>query len=130
MQDYYQQTYFSDLPDAALQLSFVGTLSMVFANSMGPFAQILSSYFGTRVVMLIGTLFIAIGLFMAGFAYEVITSLVMQTDVFTLFVIKPTDLASLPLARHFIWNWCLLDVCGKYSSCFVNCFHVCMLIDK
>ena len=72
MQDYYEQNVFGDkVANPAFQLSFVGTLISVFANLMGPLATILLSYVGTKVVLILGTLFIAIGLFMAGFATEV-----------------------------------------------------------
>ncbi|KAJ8657042.1 hypothetical protein O0I10_007376 [Lichtheimia ornata] len=72
MQDYYEREVFGDkVSNAAFQLSFVGTLISVFANLMGPLATILLSYFGTKVVLILGTLFIAIGLFMAGFATEI-----------------------------------------------------------
>lgn len=72
MQEYYEREVFGDrVSNPAFQLSFVGTLISVFANLMGPLATILLSYFGTKVVLILGTLFIAIGLFMAGFATEV-----------------------------------------------------------
>lgn len=71
MQDYFEQNKFSDASNLSLQLSFVGTLALVFANLMGPFAQILESVIGPRLVMLIGALLITIGLMMAGFAWQV-----------------------------------------------------------
>jgi MFS family permease len=71
MQDYFEQTKFSDASNLSLQLSFVGTLALVFANLMGPFAQILESVIGPRLVMLIGALLITIGLMMAGFAWQI-----------------------------------------------------------
>ncbi|OBZ87742.1 putative transporter ESBP6 [Choanephora cucurbitarum] len=71
MQDYYEQHYFSQVSNAALNLSFVGTLSMVCLNGISPLAQILVSTFGIRIVMIIGTLFIALGLEMASFATQI-----------------------------------------------------------
>lgn len=72
MQEYYEQNVFGDkVSNPAFQLSFVGTLISVFANLMSPLATILLSYLGTKVVLVLGTLLIAIGLFMAGFATEV-----------------------------------------------------------
>ncbi|KAI9029021.1 major facilitator superfamily domain-containing protein [Phycomyces nitens] len=71
MQDYYDQNTFKDVPNALLQLSFVGTLSSVFTNCMGPVAQILASVFGVRVVMITGVLFVVVGLEMAGFASQI-----------------------------------------------------------
>ncbi|KAL1931420.1 hypothetical protein VTP01DRAFT_9562 [Rhizomucor pusillus] len=72
MQDYYQQNVFGNgYSNVALQLSFVGTICLIFSNCMGPFAQILQSYIGTRGVLFIGTIFIALGLIIAGFAHEI-----------------------------------------------------------
>ncbi|CDS12707.1 hypothetical protein LRAMOSA04893 [Lichtheimia ramosa] len=72
MQEYYEQNVFGDkVSNPAFQLSFVGTLISVFANLMSPLATILLSYLGTKVVLVLGTLLIAIGLFMAGFATEI-----------------------------------------------------------
>ncbi|KAI8147825.1 major facilitator superfamily domain-containing protein [Fennellomyces sp. T-0311] len=72
MQDYYDRTMFGDtIPDSQLQLSFVGTFCLIFANCMGPIAQILRSMWGTRIVLLIGTFLIAIGLIIAGFSNQI-----------------------------------------------------------
>ncbi|KAI9323544.1 major facilitator superfamily domain-containing protein [Dichotomocladium elegans] len=71
MQDYYQRNVFYELPNPAFQLSFVGTFVSVFANCMGPVAHVLNSIFGVRVVMSVGTLCIAVGIFIASFAKEI-----------------------------------------------------------
>ncbi|KAI9492181.1 major facilitator superfamily domain-containing protein [Zychaea mexicana] len=71
MQDYYERQIFGDIPNAQLQLSFVGTFALVFANLCGPLAQVLRSVWGTRIVLLIGTFLIAIGLIIAGFSNEI-----------------------------------------------------------
>ncbi|KAG2220502.1 hypothetical protein INT45_000913 [Circinella minor] len=60
-----------DIPNAALQLSFVGTLCGAFANFMAPVAQILRSMLGTRIVCIIGSLLMALGLCMAGFTSQI-----------------------------------------------------------
>ncbi|KAI9496140.1 major facilitator superfamily domain-containing protein [Zychaea mexicana] len=72
MQDYYEREMFGDtIPDAQLQLSFVGTFALIFANACGPLAQVLRSMWGTRFVLLIGTFLIAIGLIIAGFSNQI-----------------------------------------------------------
>ncbi|KAI9261564.1 major facilitator superfamily domain-containing protein [Phascolomyces articulosus] len=71
MQDFFEQTTFDNIPNAALQLSFVGTLCGAFANFMAPVAQILRSMLGTRMVLLLGTFLMALGLAMAGFTSQV-----------------------------------------------------------
>ncbi|KAF7721151.1 hypothetical protein EC973_005358 [Apophysomyces ossiformis] len=68
MQDYYERHVFGI--ESSVQLSFVGTLALVFINLMGPVAQILRSIVGLRMVMVIGMLLITIGLEMAGFAWQ------------------------------------------------------------
>lgn len=72
MQDYYQQNVFGDdYPNVTLQLSFVGTLCLVFSFGMGPFTQILSSYIGASAVMVLGSLLMGVGTIIAGFSYQV-----------------------------------------------------------
>ncbi|KAI9494789.1 major facilitator superfamily domain-containing protein [Zychaea mexicana] len=72
MQDYYEQNVFKDtVSNAPLQLSFVGTFCLIFSNCMGPVAQILNSIWGTRVVLLLGTLFVAVGVIIAGFSTQI-----------------------------------------------------------
>ncbi|KAI8394330.1 major facilitator superfamily domain-containing protein [Radiomyces spectabilis] len=71
MQDYYQQNLFYDDPNAALNLSFVGTIILVFFNLMSPVGQILASIFDSRIVMLLGTFCITLSLEMAGFSSQV-----------------------------------------------------------
>ncbi|KAI8072262.1 major facilitator superfamily domain-containing protein [Gilbertella persicaria] len=71
MQDYYEQHLFNNTPNAALNLSFVGTIAMVCMNSASPIVQICVSVFGIRAVLITGTLFIGIGLEMAGFATQI-----------------------------------------------------------
>ncbi|KAG0172376.1 hypothetical protein DFQ30_010610 [Apophysomyces sp. BC1015] len=68
MQDFYEQHMFGKA--SSVELSFVGTLALVFINLMGPVAQILRSIVGLRMVMIIGMLLITIGLEMAGFASQ------------------------------------------------------------
>jgi MFS family permease len=71
MQDYFQQNLFSNNEQALLDLSFVGTLALVFINGSAPFVQIGVSRFGLLPVMIFGSFCIVIALEMAGFAYEV-----------------------------------------------------------
>ncbi|KAI9244175.1 major facilitator superfamily domain-containing protein [Sporodiniella umbellata] len=71
MQDYYEQYVYKGVPNAPLNLSFVGTLALVFLNFSGPFAQVLVSIFGIRIVLIIGTIFISLGLEMASLSYQI-----------------------------------------------------------
>lgn len=74
MQDYFHQNMFSDNPKALVDLSFVGTLALVFINGSSPIVQFFVARYGLRPVMIAGTLFITVALEMAGFASEVITT--------------------------------------------------------
>ncbi|KAI9263145.1 major facilitator superfamily domain-containing protein [Phascolomyces articulosus] len=71
MQDFYERQWGDKVDDVQLQLSFVGTFCLIFANACGPIAQIMRSIWGTRIVLLIGTFLIAIGLIIAGFSKEI-----------------------------------------------------------
>ncbi|KAI9480577.1 MAG: major facilitator superfamily domain-containing protein [Benjaminiella poitrasii] len=71
MQDYFQQHMFSDTPNAAVNLSFVGTIAMVFMNATSPIIQICVSIFGIRYVLIVGTIFVGLGLEMAGFSSQI-----------------------------------------------------------
>ena len=74
MQDYYEQNVFGDkVSNAPVQLSFVGTFCLIFSNIMGPVTQIVQSMVGTKVVLLLGTMFVSVGTIMAGFSTEVST---------------------------------------------------------
>ncbi|KAI8394332.1 major facilitator superfamily domain-containing protein [Radiomyces spectabilis] len=68
MQDYFEQNKF---PNSALELSFVGTLALVFTNLMGPFTQILTSMFGSRIVLMTGTVLVTLALIVAGFSSQI-----------------------------------------------------------
>lgn len=78
MQDYYHQHYFSDVPNSVVQLSFVGTIAMIFLNGSSPLAQICVSMFGIRPVLIVGTLMVSLGLELAGFSTQVILFLIFQ----------------------------------------------------
>ncbi|SAM04822.1 hypothetical protein [Absidia glauca] len=54
-----------------LNLSFVGTIALICTNICGPLAQILTSIFGQRIVLITGTLCVSLGLIFAGFATEI-----------------------------------------------------------
>ena len=74
MQDYFHQHMFADNPKALVDLSFVGTLALVFINGSSPIVQYFVARFGLRPVMIVGTLFITLALEMAGFASQVFHS--------------------------------------------------------
>ncbi|KAG1106521.1 hypothetical protein G6F42_016719 [Rhizopus arrhizus] len=71
MQDYYHQNMFADNAKALVDLSFVGTLALVFVNGSSPVVQYFVARFGLRPIMIVGTLFITIALEMAGFASQI-----------------------------------------------------------
>lgn len=71
MQDYYEQNVFVNVPDAAVNLSFVGSLALVCLNAASPFVQICVSMFGVRPVLITGTILVGLGLEMAGFSTKV-----------------------------------------------------------
>jgi MFS family permease len=64
---------FSDNPQALVDLSFVGTLALIFINGGSPIVQVCVARYGLRPVMITGTLFITLSLEMAGFATQVKT---------------------------------------------------------
>lgn len=71
MQDYFEQNMFNNVANAAVNLSFVGTLAMVCLNAVSPIVQICVSVFGVRPVLIVGTIFVALGLEMAGFSTQI-----------------------------------------------------------
>ncbi|KAI8147829.1 major facilitator superfamily domain-containing protein [Fennellomyces sp. T-0311] len=71
MQDFYERTMFEDVQNAQLQLSFVGTICLVFVHGMGPFAQILRSIVGATMVYILGAALMTIGLICAGFSTKI-----------------------------------------------------------
>ncbi|KAI8079712.1 major facilitator superfamily domain-containing protein [Gilbertella persicaria] len=71
MQDYFHQNLFENDPQAQVNLSFVGSLALIFINASSPLVQILVARYGLRPIMIMGTLFITIALEMAGFAYKI-----------------------------------------------------------
>lgn len=72
MQDHFDVTMFRDtVPNSQFQLSFVGTLLEVCVNLMGPLAQIIASRFGTKTVLILGTVMATLGLELAGLSTQV-----------------------------------------------------------
>ncbi|KAI8636466.1 major facilitator superfamily domain-containing protein [Parasitella parasitica] len=71
MQDYFERNTFNDLPNVTVKLSFVGTLAMVCLNAVSPIIQICVSVFGIRIVLIVGTILVALGLEMAGFSTQI-----------------------------------------------------------
>lgn len=68
MQDYFEQNVYRD---SAVNLSFVGTIALVCINSVSPIVQICVSRFGIRIVLIAGTIFVGLGLILAGFSTEI-----------------------------------------------------------
>ncbi|KAG2193418.1 hypothetical protein INT47_006615 [Mucor saturninus] len=72
MQDYYDVTMFRDtVANSQFQLSFVGTLLEICVNLMGPLAQLIVARFGTRTVLILGTIMATLGLELAGFSTQI-----------------------------------------------------------
>ncbi|KAI9305843.1 major facilitator superfamily domain-containing protein, partial [Cunninghamella echinulata] len=70
MQAYLVKNDFNSIPNVLLVLPFVGTLGMVFLNLMGPIAQIITSRFGPRATLILGTLCKGLGLIIAGWGSQ------------------------------------------------------------
>lgn len=71
MQNYLHQTMFKDNPKALVDLSFVGTLALVFINGTSPIVQVCVARYGLMPVMIAGTLFITLALELASLATQV-----------------------------------------------------------
>jgi MFS family permease len=71
MQDHFERSMFQNVPNAALNLSFVGSLAMICLNSVSPIVQICVSRFGIKPVLITGTILVALGLEMAGFSTQI-----------------------------------------------------------
>lgn len=79
MQNYYQEhpSLITDNEsqktknDLLIQLTFVGTLSILFSNCMGLAAQFLLEAFGTKVVAVIAGALTTLGMFLASISTKV-----------------------------------------------------------
>ncbi|KAI9498502.1 major facilitator superfamily domain-containing protein [Zychaea mexicana] len=71
MQDHYERINFRHIPNAQLQLSFTGTVMEVMTHLLGPLAQIISSRYGVKVVLIVGTILTSLGLELAAFSTEI-----------------------------------------------------------
>ncbi|EIE89812.1 hypothetical protein RO3G_14523 [Rhizopus delemar RA 99-880] len=58
-------------PKSLVNLSFVGTLALIFSYGLSPIVQVCTSIYGVRPIMMVGTLLIVISMEMAGFATQV-----------------------------------------------------------
>jgi MFS family permease len=86
LQDYLDVTKFRDtVPNSQFQLSFVGTILEVCVNLMGPVAQIIASRFGSKSVLILGTVLMTLGLELASISSQV-TYLIQDL---ILFYLKP-----------------------------------------
>lgn len=57
--------------NSQFQLSFVGTILEVCVNLMGPLSQIIASRFGSKTVLIIGTILATLGLELASLSTEI-----------------------------------------------------------
>ncbi|ORX53258.1 MFS general substrate transporter [Hesseltinella vesiculosa] len=69
MQNYFEKYYFGQ--DKQLDLSFVGTISLIFIYGSAPISQLLISWLGIRTSMMIGSACVSLGLITAGWAFEI-----------------------------------------------------------
>lgn len=71
MQDYFHQHLFADNPSALVDLSFVGTLAIIFVNGCSPIVQVCVARFGLRSVMIVGACFQVIALELSSLSTQV-----------------------------------------------------------
>ncbi|KAI8890521.1 MFS general substrate transporter [Backusella circina FSU 941] len=71
MQDYYHQHVFDNTPQTLVQLSFVGTLALIFTNGMSPIIQMIVSIVGLRPVIIAGTVFVTLALELASLSNQI-----------------------------------------------------------
>jgi MFS family permease len=84
MQNYYEQHFFKDTPNAVVTLSFVGTLGLCFMRAGGPLAQLLEPRISHRGVLFVGCCLKALGMIMAGFATQIYQLYICQGLLFGL----------------------------------------------
>ncbi|KAI8142503.1 major facilitator superfamily domain-containing protein, partial [Fennellomyces sp. T-0311] len=82
MQDYYERNTFRHIPNIQLQLSATGTLMEVMIHIMGPLVQIVSSRYGIKAVLVLGTMLTSLGLELAAFSSEVWHLYIAQGIIF------------------------------------------------
>ncbi|CDS13266.1 hypothetical protein LRAMOSA05444 [Lichtheimia ramosa] len=82
MQEYFHRVVFKDAPHAQLGLTLVGTTIEVFVNMLGPLYQFLVCRYGVRLVLILGTLLLVLGLEMSGFATEIWHLVISQGALF------------------------------------------------
>ncbi|CDH54063.1 monocarboxylate transporter [Lichtheimia corymbifera JMRC:FSU:9682] len=82
MQEYFTRVVFKDAPHAQLGLTLVGTTIEIFANMMGPLYQYLTSRYGVRPVLILGTLLVVLGLELSGFATKIWHLVLFQGALF------------------------------------------------
>lgn len=114
MQEYFHRVVFKDAPHAQLGLTLVGTTIEVFVNMLGPLYQFLVCRYGVRLVLILGTLLLVLGLEMSGFATEVYIKHVLTIVKYSCTTF--TDLASCYLSGCFIWHWCQSTLCRKLHA--------------
>lgn len=71
MQEYFHKNTFAGNPNALVELSFVGPLSLVTIHILSPVAQIGVIKFGLRAIMITGTVLIALSMEMAALSSQV-----------------------------------------------------------
>ncbi|KAI9486309.1 MAG: major facilitator superfamily domain-containing protein [Benjaminiella poitrasii] len=72
LQDYLEVNMFRDnANNTQFQLSFVGTLLEICVNLMGPLAQIIASQFGSKSVLILGTILATLGLELASLSSKI-----------------------------------------------------------
>ena len=72
MQEFYTSRVFQNEDNAALLLSFAGSILQIAIYIVSPIAQFLTSQYGVRPVLIAGTILSVLGLELAGFTTKVL----------------------------------------------------------
>lgn len=83
MQEFYTTRVFQNEDNAALLLSFAGSLLQIAIYVVSPIAQFLTSQYGVRPVLIAGTILSVLGLELAGFTTEVLKQSLSAYHIFS-----------------------------------------------
>lgn len=86
MQEFYTTRVFQNEDNAALLLSFAGSLLQIAIYVVSPIAQFLTSQYGVRPVLIAGTILSVLGLELAGFTTEVLKQSLSTYHIFSFLI--------------------------------------------
>lgn len=113
MQEFYTSRVFQNEENAALLLSFAGSLLQISIYVISPIAQYLTSQYGVRPVLIGGTILSVLGLELAGFTTKACIKSKANTSHFLILDGFFVDLPSLSNSRNSFWRRMFFLVCGK-----------------